>query len=78
MKPQNWNGWQRLLFAIIGIVVIFQIGQTAMSVANWLRNSDAQEEKLAIPPPVSVRVAKAEMRTLTPTVQVIGNVQADP
>jgi HlyD family secretion protein len=78
MKPQNWNGWQRLLFAIIGIVVIFQIGQTAMSVANWLRNSDAQEEKLATPPPVPVRVAKAEMRTLTPTAQVIGNVQPDP
>jgi multidrug efflux pump subunit AcrA (membrane-fusion protein) len=78
MTTQNRNSWWRLVFAVIGIVAIFQIGQTAMSVANWLRNSDAGEEKLATPTPVAVRVAKAEIRTLTPVVQVIGNVQPDP
>jgi RND family efflux transporter MFP subunit len=78
MTTQNRNIPWRLLLAVIGILVIFEIGQTAISVAKWLRNSDAREAELATPPPVAVRVAKAEIRTLTPVVQVIGNVQPDP
>jgi RND family efflux transporter MFP subunit len=73
MNPQNWNSRQRLLAAIVGIAVIFIVGKFA--VVTLLRNSDVQDETLA---PVPVRVAKAEMRTLTPVVQVIGNVQPDP
>ena len=75
MKPQNWNSRPKLLFGLIGIVVLFLIGQFAISVAKWLGNSDAQEEKTANRPAVPVRVAKAEMRTLIRSMTAQGHEQ---
>ena len=76
------TAWKRLIRFVISILVLASIatvGYVGFRVVSAAREAHAEKAPdLGERPPVPVRVASAERRTLVPSLEIIGTVQADP
>ena len=67
-----------ILLSLLGLSAAVAIGYFVVSAIATLHKPDRTADDGATRPPVAVRIAFAELRTLTPVLEVIGNVQPDP
>ena len=68
--------YQSILLLALGMAAVVWIGFYAVTSSH--KSTESTQEQSVAPQPVPVRVAKAELRMLTPMVDVIGVVQPDP
>lgn len=79
MSQRNRPRWLAFLLFGLMLVAVVAGGYYVLPANSATRKDSAGIAPAAKDrPPVPVRVAKAEKRTLTPSVKVIGTVQADP
>jgi multidrug efflux pump subunit AcrA (membrane-fusion protein) len=79
MMQQHTTLSRRLIpLSLLGLAVLVVIGWFVFTRLIPLRTSELATVEATARSPIAVRVAKAEVRTLTPIVEVIGNVEPDP
>jgi multidrug efflux pump subunit AcrA (membrane-fusion protein) len=79
MMQQHTLSRRRILFfMLLGLAAVVAIGYFVASALISSSKSNPGTGESSARSPIAVRVAKAEMRTLTPAVEVIGSVQPDP
>jgi HlyD family secretion protein len=78
MMQQHLLRQRRIVFSLLGLAAMVAVGYLLASSLNLAHTSGSALDESNIRSPIAVRVAKAEVRTLTPVVAVIGSVQPDP
>ena len=78
MMQQHTLSRRSIIFSLLSLLALIVIGWAVFSHLNSRAASEPITPDATARTPIAVRVAKAEVRTLSPTVEVIGSVQPDP